>query len=90
MRLRLRQYEDKDINEFISHVVKCSGMTKSQYSAKNILIVNDNKKFTFLNSIKTFVKDEIIEKGKAKMRREYGDEWSEEDEETRMYIELVC
>ena len=90
LRLRLRSYEDKDIKEFFSHVLKCSGMVKtSQYSAKNILIVNDNKKFTFLNSIKTLVKDEIIEKGKSKMRREYGDEWSEEDEEARMYIELV-
>ena len=91
LRLRLRSYKDKDIKEFFSRVLKCSGMVKtSQYSAKNILIVNDNKKFTFLNSIKTFVKDEIIEKGKVKMRREYDDEWSEDDEESCMYIELVC
>ena len=47
---------------------------------ENILIVNVNKKFTFLNSIKTLDKDKIIEKGLIKMRREYGDEWREDDE----------
>ena len=90
LRLRLRPYEDKDIKEFFSHVLKCSGMVKTnQYSAKNILIVNDNKKITFLNSIKTFVKDEIIEKGKLEMQREYGNEWGDDDEKARMYIEFV-
>ena len=62
----------------------------NQHSARNILIVNDNKKFTFLNSIKTFVKEEIIEKGKVKMRREYGNRWSEKDEEASIYIQFVC
>ena len=47
---------------------------------ENILIVNVNKKFTFLNSIKTLDKDKIIEKGLIKMRREYGDAWREDDE----------
>ena len=48
---------------------------------ENILIVNVNKKFTFLNSIKEFNDhNKIIEKGLIKMRREYGDEWQEDDE----------
>ena len=33
---------------------------------ENILIVNVNKKFTFLNSIKTLDENKIIEKGKIK------------------------
>ena len=45
---------------------------------ENILIVNVNKKFTFLNSIKTLDEDKIIEKRKIKMRREYGMELSGE------------
>ena len=49
-------------------------------TVENILIINVNKKFTFLNSIKTLDKDKIIEKGLIKMRREYGDEWREDDE----------
>ena len=35
----------------------------------------------FLNSIKELYNyDKIIEKGLIKMRREYGDEWKEDDE----------
>ena len=45
------------------------------------LIVNVNKKFTFLNSIKELNDhNKIIEKGLIKMRREYEDEWKEDDE----------
>ena len=91
LRLSLRLYKDKDIKEFFDLVLKRSCMDiANQHSARNILIVNDNKRITFLNSIKTFVKEEIIEKGKVKMRREYGDEWNEEDEEARIYIQFVC
>ena len=46
---------------------------------ENILIVNPNKKFTFLNSIKTLNVDKIKEKGIEKMKREYGKEWGEDD-----------
>ena len=52
----------------------------AHFIVENILIVNVNKKFTFLNSTKTHDKDKIIEKGLIKMRREYGDEWREDDE----------
>ena len=47
---------------------------------KNILIVNANKKFTFLNTEKRPCLIEIIEKGIIKMRREYGYKWGEDDE----------
>ena len=53
---------------------------------ENILIVNVNKKFTFLNSIKTLDEDKITEKGKIKMRREYGDEWREDDKEIYVIV----
>ena len=53
---------------------------------ENILIVNVNKKFTFLNSIKTLDEDKITEKGKIKMRREYGDEWREDDEDIYVIV----
>ena len=87
LRTVLSSYEDKDIQDFFDIVLKCSHMNiATHHSAKNILIVNDNKKFTFLNSIT----DKITEKGKVKMRREYGDEWNEEDEEARIHIQFVC
>ena len=53
----------------------------SDDEGQNILYVNVNKKFTFLNSIKELNNyDKIIEKGLIEMRREYGDEWKEDDE----------
>ena len=82
LRLGLRSYEDESINGFIGYILNHSNMINcSGYSAENILIVNVNKKFTFLNSIKEIYNyDKIIEKGLIKMRREYGDEWKEDDE----------
>ena len=79
----LKEHEDEDINEFIGHILNYSHMVPAgaPIIVENILIVNVNKKFTFLNSIKTLDEDKIIEKGKIKMRREYGDEWREDDEE---------
>ena len=78
----LKEHEDEDIDDFIEYIVNYSHMESAgAYSiVENILIVNVNKKFTFLNSIKTLDKNKIIEKGLIKMRREYGDEWREDDE----------
>ena len=82
MRIYIHEHEDEDIDEFIRHIPNYSRMKTADalILAKNILIVNVNKKFTFLNSVKTFDEDKIIEKGKIKMRREYEDEWGEDDE----------
>ena len=79
----LEEHEDEDIDKFIEHILNYSNMepTCIPIIVKNILIVNVNKKFTFLNSVKTLDEDKIIEKGKIKMRREYGDKWREDDEE---------
>ena len=79
----LGEREDEDIDEFIHHILNHSYMGNCFpfFRIKNILIVNVNKKFTFLNnSVKTFDADKIIEKGKIKMQREYGNKWGEDDE----------
>ena len=84
LRLGLISYEDEDNKEFFCHILEDSNMVNcSRYSAENVLIMNKNKKFTFLNSIKEIYDydyDKIIEKRLIKMRREYGDEWKEDDE----------
>ena len=79
----LKKHEDEDINKFICHILNYSRMVPAgaPIIVENISIVNVNKKFTFLNSIKTLDEDKIIEKGKIKMRREYGNKWREDDEE---------
>ena len=84
----LKEHEGEDIDEFIEYILNYSHMESAGAHSivENILIVNVNKKFTFLNSIKTFDEDKITEKGKIKMRREYGDEWREDDEEIYVIV----
>ena len=79
----LKEHEDEDIDKFIRHILNYSNIVPAgaPIIVENILIVNVNKKFMFLNSIKTLDEDKIIEKGKIKMRREYGNKWREDDEE---------
>ena len=83
--INLRRYskggEDEDIDEFIDRILYCTNMTPTyEPIIKNILIVNANKKFTFLNTTKSLGMHEVIEKGIIKMRREYEDQWGEDDE----------
>ena len=87
----LEEHEDEDINKFIGHILSYSNMepTYAPVIVKNILIVNANKKFTFLNSVKTLDEDKIIEKGKIKMRREYGYKWREDDEEIYKMVLVI-
>ena len=81
LRCYLEKHEDEDINKFIDRILNYTN-TKSTWDPiiKNILIVNANKKFTFLNTEKILDVIEIIEKGKIKMRREYGYKLGEDDE----------
>ena len=81
----LKEHENEDIDDFIEYIVNYSHMESADAHSivENILTLNVNKKFTFLNSIKTLDEDKITEKGLIKMRREYGDEWKEDDE--KMY-----
>ena len=84
----LKEHEDEDIDEFIEYILNYSHMESvgAHSIVENVLIVNVNKKFTFLNSIKTLDEDKITEKGKIKMRREYGNEWREGDEEIYVIV----
>ena len=84
----LKEHEDEDIDKFIGHILNYSCMVPAgaPIIVENILIVNVNNKFTFLNSIKTLDEDKIIEKGKIKMRREYGNKWREDDEEIYVIV----
>ena len=76
LRLSLKEYEDEDIFDFVDYILYYCKMKSVdvRFLVENILIVKVNKKFTFLNSVKTLDKKKIIEKGLIKMRREYGDE----------------
>ena len=79
----LKEHEDEDIDEFIEHILNYSHVESvgAHGIVENILIVNVNKKFTFLNSTKSLNDhNKIIEKGLIKMRREYGKAWKEDDE----------
>ena len=91
LRDSLEEHEDEDIDKFIDHILNYSNMepTNAPIIVKNILIVNANKKFTFLNSVKTLDEDKIIEKGKIKMRREYGYKWREDDEEIYKMVLVI-
>ena len=64
----LKEHKDEDIDKFIGHILNYSRMVPAgaPIIVENILIVNVNKKFTFLNSIKTLDEDKIIEKAKNK------------------------
>ena len=61
---KLKEHKDEDIEKFIKHILKYSRMRPADEGSigENILIVNVNKKFTFLNSIKTLNVVEIKEK----------------------------
>ena len=50
----LKEHENEDIDDFIEHILNYSHMESAGAHSivENILIVNVNKKFTFLNSIK--------------------------------------
>ena len=77
LRKDLRLYEDEDGEEFFYRILHYSRMDRcSENSAENILVLNINKKFTFLNNTKkTISKGEIIKK----LQREYGDKWTQDD-----------
>ena len=77
MRMCLKLYEDEDIKKFIDRILRYTNMERTPWPcARNILIVNRNRKFTFLNISKIDASnkitwDRILEKGKTKLRREY-------------------
>ena len=95
MRMCLRPDEDEDIEKFINRILCYTNMERTPWPcARNILIVNHNRKFTFLNisKIDTLNKitwDRILEKGKTKLRREYLRTWEEGKDGQEYKFEVV-
>ena len=83
MRMCLRSDEDEDIKRFIDGILRYTNMKRCPFSeTQNILIVNGNRKFTFLNTTKRDIGNrpclyDLSKKGETKLRREYGDRWIE-------------
>ena len=95
MRMCLKPGKDEDINEFIGRILCYANMTHTPWPcAQNILIMNHNKKFTFLNNVKIDALnkinwDRILEKGKTKLRREYLHTWEEGKDDQEYKFEVV-
>ena len=87
-------YEDKtfkDPDEKAEYILKAAhfkGVCERYDVPSNILVVNENMKFTFLNFSKNDV-NILLKDGKRKMRRQYEDKWNESDEKAQVYIYLV-
>ena len=75
--------EDEDIERFIDRILRHANMKRCPYSeTQNILIVNGNRKFTFLNTTKQDIGNypclsDLCKKGETKLRREYRSQWIE-------------
>ena len=95
MRMCLKPDEDEDIKKFIDRILRYTNMEHTPWPcAQNILIVNRNRNFTFLNNIKIdalnkITWDEILEKGKTKLRREYLHTWEEGKDDQEYKFEVV-
>ena len=95
LRLHIGLHEDEDIDELIDRIQSYTNMKRTPCPYKqNILIINGNRKFTFLNTSKldTGDKDDwrkILEKGKMKLRREYSYLWGEGDDDEKKFT-VVC
>ena len=82
-RYYLKGHEDKNTDDFINVILRHTNMKRCPFSeTQNILIVNGNKKFTFLNTTKRNIGNhpclyDLSKKGETKLRREYGSRWIE-------------
>ena len=96
-RYYLGGYEDENTDDFIDRILRHTNMKRTPCPYKqNILVVNGNNKFTFLNTSKLIPGDKldrekILEKGKKKLRREYSKEgWKEGDDDNEKKFAIVC
>ena len=91
LRLHFEGYEDENIYDFVDRILCYTKMEHTPCPYKqNILIVNGNKKFTFLNTSKLNDWEKILEKGKTKLRREYSYTWKEGDDDNEKKFQVVC
>ena len=95
MRMYLGPDEDEDIERFIDRILRYTNMQRAPWPcARNVLIVNPNRKFTFLNISKVDASnkigmDRILKKGKTKLRREYLRTWTEGKDDQKHRFEVV-
>ena len=95
-RYYLEGHEDKNIDEFVDLILSYTNMKRTFCPCKqNILIVNGNRKFTFLNTSKLNTGnkldwEKILEKGKTKLRREYLRTWEEGNDDDEKEFKVVC
>ena len=95
MRMCLGLDEDEDIERFIDRILRYTNMQRTPWPcARNVLIVNPNRKFTFLNISKVDASnkigmDGILKKGKTKLRREYLRTWEEGKDDQKHRFEVV-
>ena len=94
-RMCLRPDEDEDVERFIDRILRYANMKDCPYSeTQNILIVNGNKKFTFLNTTKQDIGNypclsDLWKKGETKLRREYEDQWIEGYDDDRRKFSVL-
>ena len=95
LRIRLEGYEDENVNDFVDRILHYTKMKRTpHFYNQNILIVNGNYKFTFLNTSKIITEnrldwEKILEKGKRKLRREYSRVWKEGDDDDENNFTVV-
>ena len=95
MRMCFETHKDEDIEKFIDRILSYTNMERTSWPCmENILIVNRNRKFTFLNiskidTVNKITWDRILEKGKTKLRREYLRTWEEGKDDREHKFEVV-
>ena len=95
LRMCLEAHKDEDIEKFTDRILRYTNMKHTVWpSMQNILIVNRNRKFTFLNisRLNTLNKlswGKVLEKGKTKLRREYLRTWEEGKDDNEYKFEVV-
>ena len=96
LRIRFERYKDEYIDDFINRILRYTKMERTSYPyIQNILIVNGNNKFTFLNTSKLNPGslsewERILENGQTKLQREYSHTWKEGDDSNKKKFKIVC
>ena len=94
-RMYLKEYKDENIKKFIDRILRYANMKCCPFSeTQNILIVNGNRKLTFLNTTKQDIGNypclyDLSKKGETKLRREYGDQWIEDDDDDKRKFSVL-
>ena len=94
-RMYLKEYKDENIKKFIDRILRYANMKRCPFSeTQNILIVNGNRKFTFLNTTKRDIGNrpclyDLSKKEETKLRREYEDRWIEGNDDDKRKFSVL-